>query len=288
MITTLVRPIEGIERVVNAEPTLFGAPDETDAQLRDRARTALRAMGSATTAALQAAVERERAAVVELWDPAGPMARRSAPGEVTLLVEAEPERFAQVLDAVHATRAAGVRATVQAHYVYLRPRIAATAAASLPADAMARVQAQAVGALQGYVDALSSGDDARGKEMLKALEAVRDLRQPEFVDVAVWTSDTERPDAQAVAQAVVQSLGSFPPDPATLELALAEALSRDAPTAPAGGRVPRRELLLNPKGEPAADTDVAGGDFRVSATVDGQKWWIVLDMSPTDVVVVEA
>ncbi|MFL5542115.1 MAG: baseplate J/gp47 family protein [Longimicrobiaceae bacterium] len=285
-ITTLVRPIEGIDRVRNAEPTLFGAPDETDAQLRDRARTALRALGSATAAALTAAVERERASVVEMWDPAGPLARRSRPGEVALLVEAEPERFAQVLDAVHATRAAGVRATVQAHYVYLRPRIAATAG-PLPPEGVARAQAQAVAALQGYVDALSSGGDAVGKDMLKALEAVRDLHRPGFVEVAVWLSDTERPDAQAVAQAVVASLGSIPPDAATLERALAEALGRDAPTAPAGGRAPAPGQLVDLQGNPATDADVEAGEFRVSATVKGEKWWVVLDMSPTDVVVVE-
>lgn len=287
-ISTLERPLEGIDRATNAEPTLFGAPDETDAQLRDRARTALRAMGSATTAALKAAVERERASVVEVWDPAGPLARRSAPGEVTLLVEAEPERFGQVMDAVHATRAAGIRATVQARYVYLRPRVAATANGPLSPEGVARAQAQAVAALQGYVDALTSGGDAVGRDMLKALESVRDLREPAFVDVSVWTSDTERPDADAVAHTVVQSLGSIPPDAATLELALAQALSRAAPTAPAGGRVPRRELLRDADGGPAADADLAGGDFHVSATVDGQKWWIVLDMAATDVVVAEA
>jgi hypothetical protein len=255
-ITTLVRPIEGIERVTNAEPTLFGAPDETDAQLRDRARMALRALGSATVAALRAAVERERASVVEVWDPAGPLARRSRPGEVALLVEAEPERFGQVLDAVHATRAAGVRATVQAHYVYVRPRLAARAAAPLGAEGTARAQARAVAALQGYVDALGSGDDADGRAMLKALE-------------------------------VVASLGSIPPDAETLERALADALGRAAPTAPAGGRRAAREQLRTPQGAPATDTDVAAGDFRVSATVDGAKWWIVLDMRPTDVVVAE-
>jgi hypothetical protein len=287
-ITTLVRPLEGIGHVTNAEPTLFGAPDETDAQLRDRARTALRALGSATTAALKAAVERERASVVEVWDPAGPMARRSAPGEVALLVEAEPERFAQVLDAVQSTRAAGVRATVQARYVYLRPRVAATAVGPLGPDAVARAQAQAVAALQGYLDALTSGDDADGKAMLKALEAVRDLRQPEFVSATVWVSDTERPDAEAVAQAVVASLGSNIPDTATLERALADALGGHAPTAPAGGRLPAPQLVVNPQGAPATDAEIGKGEFRVLATVAGQKWWVVLDMAATDVVVVEA
>jgi Baseplate J-like protein len=286
-ITTLVRPIEGIERVRNAEPTLFGAPDETDAQLRDRARAALRALGSATVAALVAAVERERASVVEIWDPAGPLARRSRPGEVTLLVEAEPERFAQVMDAVHATRAAGVHATVQAHYVYLNLRIAATAAGPLSPEALAKAQAQAVAALQGYVDGLTSGGDAEGRAMLDALKTVRELRDPGFVDVTVWLSDTERPDAEAVAQAVVASLGSIPPDAAALERALAEALGRTAPTAPAGGRIAARGQLLAAAGGPATDADIAAGDFRVSATVEGAKWWIVLDMRPTDVVVVE-
>jgi Baseplate J-like protein len=286
-ITTLVRPIEGIDRVTNAEPTLFGAPDETDPQLRDRARTALRAMGSATVAALKAAVERERATVVELWDPAGPMARRSRPGEVALLVEAEPERFAQVVDAVHTTRAAGVRATIQARYVYFRPRIAAKVA-GLPPAGVAKAQAQAVAAIQAYVDGLGSGEDVEGPAVLEAMrKAVRDLQEPGFVDVSVWLADTERPDAQAIAQQVVANLGSLPPAPDALERVLAEALSRDVPSAPAGGRLPTREPLLALDGTPATDADVAAGEFKVAATIDGEPWWVVLDMTANDIVVVE-
>lgn len=284
-ITTLVRPLEGIDRITNAEPTLFGEPDETDAQLRDRARSRLKALGSATLAALQAAVERERAQVVEIWDPNGPPGKQSRPGEVALLVEAEPERFAQVLDAVHTTRAAGVRATVQAHYVYFRPRISGTTAAELSADGVRKVAEKAVAALQAYVDGLTSGGDAEGKAMLEALKEVRDLRDPAFVDVSAFLSDTERPGPEAVAASVVASLASIPPDADALRQALAAALGEQVPTAPTGGRTPAREQVVSLKGERASDAEVQAGEFRVSSTVKGEKWWVVLDMAPTDVVV---
>src|SRR5262249_20948762 len=55
-ISLIPKPIVGIERVTNPEGTARGAQDETDEQLRQRARKTLAEAGKSTTDALRAAV----------------------------------------------------------------------------------------------------------------------------------------------------------------------------------------------------------------------------------------
>lgn len=287
-ITTLPRPIQGIARIANLEPTLLGAPDETDEQLRDRARAALRSMGTATVDALKRAVTEERANVVEVWDPGGAPARRSEPGTVTMVVEAEPERFRQVQDAAHRTRAAGVRLTLEARYVYFRPRIAATFSGLTP-EGQLKAAVEVTDALRGYVDALGRGDPAEGKGMLDALKKLRNgVSDASIIDVQAWVSDVDRPGPQALADSVVASLASVPPDRGALARALAGALGEAMPSAPAGGRLPAPAQVVGLGGEPATDTEVTAGAFRVLAAVNGQSGWVVLEMAPTDVVLTRA
>lgn len=283
VLTTLPRPIQGIARVANLEPTILGAPDETDDQLRDRARAALRSMGTATISALTRAVGEERANVVEVWDPGGPPARRSEPGTVTMVVEAEPERFPQVLAAAHRTRAAGVRLTLEARYVYFRPRISGTFSGAITPEGQLKAAGEVVDALRGYVDALGRGAPAEGKAMLDALRKLRDVRDASIIDVQAWVSDVDRPGAQALADSVVASLASVPPDRDALARALADALGDEMPAAPTGGRVPAPAQVVGPKGAAATDTEVTEGNFSVLPTVNGQQGWVVLEMSPTDV-----
>ena len=82
-ITELVRPIAGIARVTNFEPTFLGNADESDQELRARARAALYALGNATLPAIEAAVRGGLAKTLEIWDPSGPPARRTPPGAVS-------------------------------------------------------------------------------------------------------------------------------------------------------------------------------------------------------------
>lgn len=283
-VTTLVRRLEGIDRVVNLEPTVLGAPEETDEQLRLRARAALRSMGTATLAALERAVAEQRAAVVEVWDPNGAPGKRCDPGTVTMVVEAEPERFPQVAEAVHLARAAGVRVTLEARYVYFRPRLVAELSGPLTPEGQAKAADEVIAALRAYTDALGRGEAATGKGMLEALEKVRDVRSPVFIDVQAWVSDVDRPGPQALAEAVVASLPSLPPAPDALARELAAALSGGLPLAPTGGRTPARAQVVGPAGAPATDAEVEAGEFSVLPTVGGQAGWVVLEMAPGDVV----
>jgi hypothetical protein len=86
-------------------------------------------------------------------------------------------------------------------------------------------------------------------------------------------------------------------DEAGLRAALAAALTEPPPTAPSGARIPDRALLQAAgdaaegeaaAGGPASDEQIESGEFRVSAQVDGEPWFVVLDMERADVVLEEA
>ena len=90
-ITEMSQPVAGIDHVTNLDPTQRAAADETDDELRLRAKAALRSLGKATLAALDRAIRESRGTPVEFYDPGSPLAKRSEPGTVTVVVEAEPE-----------------------------------------------------------------------------------------------------------------------------------------------------------------------------------------------------
>jgi Baseplate J-like protein len=246
-ISEMSQPVAGIERVSNLDPTIRAAADESDDELRLRAKAALRALGKATLAALDRVIREGRGTPVEFFDPNSPPDHRSAPGTVTVVVDAEPERLPSLLAAVHETRAAGVLATVLARYVFVTPRITATITPGISAPGKTQIALDIVAALQTYVDGLTAGDPADGAAMLAAVRAVADVTTATIVDVVVARADLSDPSA-------------------------------------AGARVPDRSLLVSTAtGGPATDAEIEAGVFRVSATVAGDDWWIALDMSDADI-----
>jgi hypothetical protein len=254
-IVRMTRPVEGIARVTSFDATALAAGDETDEELRLRARAALRSLGKATLAALDREIRERRGEPLEIWDPNSPPERRSAPGTVTMLLEAEPERFPSLEAAVHGTRAAGVLVTLLARYVFFTPRLAARVPAGLTGPGRAKVQEEVIAALQAYVDGLGSGKPAVGEDLLGAIrDRVTDAADPVIRDVLVARTDVEGPGPSGE---------------------------------PAGRRIPDRSLLQSTaeerEGEPATDEEIEAGTFRVSADVDGETWWVALDMEPADV-----
>ena len=165
-ISELVVLLDGIARVSNLDQLVLGDADETDDELRDRARAALRSVSKGTEAALRRAVQEERATLLELWDPNAPLERRTEPGHVALLVEAEPERFPSLVP----------RCTTCARRAWSWPSSPATCTSScactakmapnLPATGQDKLRREVIDALQGYVDGLASGAPAEGAAML--------------------------------------------------------------------------------------------------------------------------
>lgn len=106
-LTVLPTPIAGISGVTNPAPTVASGRDESDEELRTRAKSFLHGSERATLGALTHAVRRQgiTADVVE----------GSTPGYVTITPHAEvlpPEQQQRLLQAVHEARPAGVVVTV--------------------------------------------------------------------------------------------------------------------------------------------------------------------------------
>lgn len=284
-IVEMTAPVAGIARVTNFDPTVLAAGDETDEELRLRAKAALRSLGKATLGALDRVIREGRGEPVEFWDPNSPPAKRSEVGTVTVLVEAEPERLPSLATAVHETRAAGVLTSLVARYVYATPRVVVRVAADLPGPGKAKVKEEMIAALRGYVDRLGSGEPAVGKAMLAALGEVPGIEEPVIRDVVVFRADLDRPGpadlATILARALTADAGADP------ETVLAAALDEVPPVASLGRRVADRSLLQSTaegrEGQPASDEEIEAGEFQVAATVGGEAWWVALDMEPADV-----
>jgi hypothetical protein len=286
-ITAMVQPLAGIARVTNFEATARAAAAETDEELRARARAALRSLGKATLAALDRVIREGRGTPLEFWDPNSPPDKRSDPGTVSVLVDAEPERIPSLRGAVEETRAAGVLVTLVARYVFFRPRLAIGVTPGLTAAGKEKVKLQVIDALQTYVDGLSSGQPAEGEELAKAVQSVADVKSVAFKDVLIWKSDVGQPAAETLADEIVTALAGVPQavgNDQALREAVARVLSEAQPAAPTGSRTPDRSLLLGAAGEKAADAEVEKAGFRV---VPEPTWSVVLDMGLQDVVIAE-
>ncbi len=290
-IAVLAQPIAGIARVTNFEPTVRGARDESDDELRARALTVLRSLSKGTLAAIQRAILEGRGSLLEVWDPNSSPLNRHDPGGLVLLVEAEPERFASLRARVEETRAAGVQTTIVARYIFIKPRIAAFVRRGLPAAGKQKIAGEIIAALQGYIDGLDAGRAAEGKAMLQAIQGIEGVdRQTRIVDVLVWQSDIGQGQGAATASAILQALASAAPDDAVARRDAVQGVL-EAPLAllPTGRRMPNRQLLKAAADEnQASDAQLERGEFRIVPPSGAEKWWIVLDMDAADVAIAEA
>lgn len=297
-ITSLAQTITGIDHVTNLDPTILGGADETDDQLRARAKAVLRGLGKATLAALMQVIFEERATVLEIWDPNSPAPNNSPPGQVTLQIQTEPARFLSIQSAVEETRAAGVQAVVVAKYVYFTPRMILTIAPGLTAAGKEKLIGQVIDAMQKYAGTLKVGMPAKGDDLVKAITSggineVNDEKRMAIVDVLVTHSDASVPVAEAYTQllvnAVLDVITAGPlTDLAATKIALTNAIAGIELLPPSGERVPDRSLLQDVTGQrPATDVEIEAHKFQVSAMVQGEQWQVVLDIDPTDISLLE-
>jgi hypothetical protein len=294
-ITTLAQPITGIARVNNFDATVLASEDETDEQLRARAKAALRGAGKGTLAALAQAIFEERAILSEVWEPNSPPTKQSDPGTVQLLVETEPERFPSLQTAVEQTRAAGIQTTLVARYIYFKLRIVAEVVPNLPAVAKPKIIEDIIAAIQTYIDTLSSGGDAEGAKILAAIAAIKEIRQQagkpkaRIIEVTTWRTDIGRPGTADLVDALLIAFQGVPvTDPEAQRTAINAVLTETTPSiVPTGRRIADRSLILGATGQPAKDGEIEIGQFKISATVGGDQWWIVLDLEPADIVLIE-
>jgi hypothetical protein len=212
-----------------------------------------------------------------------------------LLVETEPERFPSLQAAVEQTRAAGVQTTLVARYIYFKPRLAVQLVPPVSATGKPKVIEDIIAAIQTYVDGLSSGDLLKAEDLLKAIAEVKEVAKAagkpkvRIVDVITWQSDLAQPGAASLTEAILTAVQAVPSsDREAQRSAIAAVLAEDAPALiPTGRRIANRKLVQAPTGEPAKDGDIEAGRFQVSATIGSEKWWIVLDLQPTDIVLTD-
>lgn len=288
-ITEVSQPIAGIARVTNFEATFLAAKDETDEELRVRAKAALRALGKATLAALARVVFEGRGNLLEVWDPNGPELKRSDPGTAVLLIEAEPERFPSLQSAVHETRAAGVDVSLVARYVFFKPKIVAQISPGITNAGKEKIKQEIILSLQTYVDELSSGDPALGSELLNAVKSTEDVVKATIVDVITWKSNVTQP---GTSQLVDSLLGFIAETPATDTQALRQGietlLNEEGPIVPGTQRIPDRKLVESSNETRAAtDGEIEAGEFQVIAVIDDDNWWVALDIEPADILLQE-
>lgn len=290
-ITELGQPIAGIARVTNFEPTFLGVEDESDKELRARAKAALRALGKATLAALARVIFEQRAGLLEVWDPNSPPANRSEPGTAVLLVETEPERFASLRGAVEETRAAGVHVSLIARYIFFTPRLVIQVTPGLPAAGQLKVKEAIITALQTYVDGLGSGEAALGEGLLKAAKNVDDVSDVKIVEVLAWRTDLGQPGPESLVETLLNTIASLGmEDQQRLREDLIRVFSEQPPLLPTGRRVADRSVIQGAgalQGQPASDEQIEKGEFQIVATIDAENWFVALDMDPADILIEE-
>ena len=294
-ITSLVQVIEGIERVNNFEPTFQAAEDETDEELRLRAKAALQSISKGTIAALlRVAAENRVKKPPDISDPNSPGAKQNQPGKVSMLVDIEAPRFPSLVAALHDVRAAGVQLTVTAKFVFVKPKIVAAITSGLPGEGKAKIANEIIAALQKYFEGLAADAPAKGAEMLDAIKKVADVgKDTSILDVKTWRSDVEKPDANPLVQSLVEAVSDVnPADTAALRAAIEDVVQADATVLVASGlRIPDRSLV-QAAAEPgksaavrATDGDIAAGKFVI---VPKPGFSLVLEMETTDIILRES
>lgn len=301
-ITTLAQAITGISRVTNFDATVLGSNDETDDQLRARAKALLRGVGKGTLAALIQIVFEEGAAVNEIWDPEGSPPKTSPPGTVILQIQTEPERFLNIQSAVQETRAAGIQATLVAKYIFFKPRLVITIASGLIPTAAGKVKLinQVIAAMQTYVDGLQLGQPVQGGDLIQAIikggiKEVSDAKQIRIADVVVSRADINQPGVETLVDALVDAITAAGPlkENDALKTVLNNVINTSAPAPPTSTRIPDRDLLQGPGGQRATDVEIEAGQFTISPLVSPQidpeqkPWQFVLDIVPTDIALLE-
>jgi hypothetical protein len=286
-INTLAQPIAGISRVTNFDPTLLGARRETDDELRARAKATLQGLGKGTIAALARAIFDEHATLEQVRDPNSP-ASLAPPGTVVLLVNTEPERFISLQSRVNETRSAGVLTTLVARYVFFKPRLIITVT-GLNAAAKTKLLVQIIDALQSYLDTLKAGDPAKGPALIQAITTnvpqVRGAKAIRLADVLTSRADVANPGSDTLVGALLKAVAATPSgDSAALRIAIEDVLQPSF----SERRIPDRGLLQGLTGQPPTDQQIQDGQFQVSSIVSGEKWSLVLDITPDDIVLVES
>lgn len=254
-IVLLLQNIEGIERVTNFDPIQQAAQDETDEDLRLRAKARLRGLNLCTIEAITQAALGARAEGLEIRDPQFPQdepQKWTDPGTVLVLLKGDPARFEAVRGAIEGVRAAGIYAQVVSRQVIFKPRLLIkNVDPRVTPPGRVQIQKDLIAALRAYAAGVPSGQPISGQDLQTAVSRALNVPpnrltdQVELRDVLVWLIDPNHP--------------TQPTD-----------------------RLPARELMVK-DGQPVTDADILNWDFTIQTTVNGNPALPVVDMAAEDV-----
>ena len=281
-ITVITQAITGINRVTNFDPTTHAANDESDDDLRLRAKAALRALGKATVAAIEKVIAEDDAKLQQFYDPNDLSGQATHPGTATILVNTDAGRFASLQADINDTRAAGVLTTVVAPLVFLTLRINAKITAGITGSGQDKIKTDITTALQAYTDGLQAGDPAVGSDLLAAITGVKDVAGAVVREAFTWRADVGSPGPAPLAALFVAALaGVNPTDSAAVTLAVTDVIQNQAPALlPSGKIISDNTLIKNKDGSTATDGDVEAGNFQV---MPPSGFSVVMQMEPSDI-----
>lgn len=175
MITVMPKPLLGVEYVINREDILNGVDEESDEELRARAKRALEVAGRATLQSLEAAVRGvEGVSSVLVEDmPDG------VPGVVRVIADGgDEEEIKRVIEEV---RAAGIRVEfLRPKPVYLDVDVTVN---PLPRADYAKLEDEVEARVRSYISSLSIGDDVLYNRIVEAVLSVEGVYDVEELTV---------------------------------------------------------------------------------------------------------
>jgi uncharacterized phage protein gp47/JayE len=183
MITVMPQPLMGVEYVVNREDILNGTDEESDEELRARARRALEVAGKATLISLEAAVRGVEGVSSMLVEdmPDG------VQGLVRIITDGgDEDEIRRVIDDV---RAAGIRVELlrpQAVHLDVIVSIALQREAKLE-----RVKSDVEAKVRSYISSLRIGEDVIYRRVVGAAMSVKGVYDVDEVTVKAYRQERE-------------------------------------------------------------------------------------------------
>jgi uncharacterized phage protein gp47/JayE len=171
-VTVMPKPVKGVEYVVNKKDIMNGTEEESDPELRDRAKRALEMAGKATLSSLKSAVqgvEGVTGKVVVIDQPDG------IPGIIQIIASGGDD--AAIEKAIGDTRSAGIKVEFKRpETIWLDIKLSVYVMKGVNRD---QVKSRVDKAVRTYMGTLNIGDDVIVSQVIKSalgIQGVRDVR----------------------------------------------------------------------------------------------------------------
>ena len=191
-LTLMPRPVVGIEKVTNYEASARGTQDESDEDLRVRAKAALYGAGKATIDAIRFAVLEQGVNSVAVHDMP-----RGVAGEVDIIADfgGDAEKEQDVRAAIDTARAAGIRVNLnRTQSLDLTLDLTVTLAVALLSEEEVALRRSIQGKIVAYVSSLAAGEQVLGNQIVAQAMADPRVKDVSFQFSGAGVQVTSRGD----------------------------------------------------------------------------------------------